>query len=357
MPLQWLAVDLRSGEVLADLPDLDMGNGVTHTICQYDSTTVSFPVAGNATPPVNWLYATRRYGSMIVALDPDDFLPQWGGVVTQRRRVGGGAVQLSVSTPEAYLGRRYVRDRLQYPQVDRIQIGTDLLQRYIVDGAGGRNGLPLRIEADGLGALVDGDYKDTDDRTIYSVFQDLGFEWSIGLEWQHNPERITQVCYLSERIGAEATALGPGITFDWPGNLASVEIVEDYSEGKGANDILSTSTGQGSVRPQSDHQSNVPSDMPTIEYRGSAGSNIVRRATLNAYAQAVLASMGPGAIGYSVTISQNRPEAFQFGLGDDIGLDISGPEFPEHPTGTFRAAGIQLDKTSVTPILAGAAND
>jgi hypothetical protein len=351
--LQWLAVNFRTGAILADLPDLDIGNGVTHTIGQYDSTTVSLPVNESVEVP-EWLYATRPLGTMIVAISDDaNSTPQWGGLITQRQRTGGAQVQLSVSTPELYLSRRYIRDVRQYPQVDRLEIGSDLLTHYILDGAGGRNGAPMRIAADGLGPLVDGDYKDSDDRTIYSVFQDLGFEWTVGLEWQHNPERITQVCYLSERLGIEATDLGPAVTLDWPGNLASAQVVEDYAEGKGANDVMSTSTGQGSVRPQSDHQASVPNDMPTVEYRGSAGSNITRKATLNTYAAQVLAAMQPGAIGYAVSLPIEAPDAFEIGLGDDVGFDLSGPEFPEHPHGILRAAGIQISKSTVTPVLAG----
>lgn len=355
MALQWVSVELRTGLVLAEFPDLNAGT-VSRTIAQYDSTTVNFPVAGDPAPPGNWLAATTRYSTMMVGLDPIDGEPAWGGIVQQRKRPGGGQVQLTVATPEIYATRRFIRATLQYPNTDRLVIAEDLLTRYVIDGAGGRNGLPLRVVRTGSGQLVDGDYKDTDDKSVYSVFQDLGLEWTIGLEWQSDPSRITMVCYLSEQLGMAASP-GPAVTLDWPGNLASVTITEDYADGQGANDVMATSTGQGDVRPQSDHQVNVAPDMPTVEQRYSAGSNITSRATLNADAATELAIVEDGSTSYEIAVSQIDPIAWQLGLGDDVGIDVSGPEFPDHPQSVQRIVSLQFDASTVQPVLAGGGGD
>ncbi len=353
MALQWLAASLRTGAVLAEFPDMSE-QGLRRTIGQYETTTVTFPVTDTQhRPPENWLDATTIYKTMLVALN-DAGDPIWGGIVGQRRRSGGTAVQPSVATPEAYATRRFVRQKLQYPDTDRLFIASDLINRYILDGASGRNGLPLRVDVQTFGNPVDGDYADTDDKSVYSILQDLGGEWTVGLEWQTGPERITQVWQLSERLGAAASPqLGPAVTLDWPGNLASVEIVEDYSEGKGGNDVMATSSGQGSVRPQSDHQPTQQPDRPVVEIRESAGDNITKKTRLNEYAQRVLAARSAGSVGYTLTISQTRPEAFAFGLGDDIGISLSGPEFPDNPNSVLRVAGIQYDEGTVSPIMVG----
>jgi hypothetical protein len=354
--LQWIAVHLRTGEVRAEFPDLQAGT-VTETIGQYDSTTVAFPVTSEPQgPPANWVDATQPGRSMLVGLDPLGGQPVWGGIVFKRTRVAGARVQLSVATPGWYLTRRFIRDTRQYPAWDRLLIAQDLLQRYVIDGAAGRNGLPLRIDLAGTGQAVDGDWKDTDDKQIYTAFQDLGLEWRFGLEWQTAPTRVTPVAYLAERLGRAATAgYGPAVTLDWPGNLTVAELDEDYSTGAGANDVMATSTGQGEVRPQSDHQLAVAVDMATFEDRYSAGNNITRRAVLNADAAAELSAVVNGTNAYTLGISQLDPTAWAFDLGDDLGVDLAGPEFPDHPQATVRAVGRQIDDSTVTPILTGAA--
>jgi hypothetical protein len=352
MALHWLATDARTGTVLADFPDLNIGT-LQRTIGAYNTTTATFPVAGHPAPPSNWFTATELWKSMMVAVN-DDGDPVWGGYVTRRPRKGGAQVELTLSTPEVYTTRRFVRQKLQYPQVDRLFIAADLLNRFVVDGASGRNGIPLRIQILSDGVLTDGDYADTDDRTVYSILQDLGGEWTFSLEWRTNPTRITPVCYLAEQLGLRADPTsGPALTLDWPGNLASASITGDYSESNGGNDVMTSSSGSGEVRPQSDHQVTLQADRPTIELRQAVGSNITSRATLNTAARQILAATADGAVGYALTISQNSPAAFAFDIGDDVGVDLQGPEFPEHPAGTLRVAGIQIDKSTVTPILAG----
>lgn len=354
MSLTWIAVDVHTGNVLADMPDL-ASTGLQHTMSTYNTTTATFPVVGTPAPPSNWLDATVPYKTMMVALN-DDNTPVWGGIVGQRQRQGARAVQLTLTTPEGYTARRYIRDTLQYPQADRVSIASDLIGRYIVDGASSLPGLPLRVTSTTGGVLVDGDYKDTDDRTVYAILGDLGLEWTFGLEWQAGPSRITPYCVLSEHLGTAANpGLAPAVTLDWPGgNLVSAQIVEDYSDGKGANDILAVSTGQGEVRPQSAHQNAAQTDRVTLETRVSAGSNVVSLATLNQYAQQTLATMKDGTLAYTLTVSQNSPEAFMVGIGDDVGIDLSGPEFPDHPRTVARLAGIQFDASTVSPILVGA---
>jgi hypothetical protein len=353
MTLHWIATALRTGEVLAEFPDLS-ATGLRRTIGQYESTTASFPVIDQRhAPPRNWLDATAPFKTMLVALN-DDEQPVWGGIVLRRQRDGGKAVQLGIATPEVYATRRYIRQTLQYPQTDRLFIASDLINRFLLDGASGRNGVPLRVDIQSDGATADGDYKDSDDKQVYSALQSLGGEWTVGLERLPDTTRITQVWSLSERLGTPASAdLGPAVTLDWPGNLASVQVIEDYSDGNGGNDVMATSSGQGSVRPQSAHQVVAQPERPVVEIRQSAGDNITRLATLNAYAANVLSARANGSTGYAVTISQAADEAFAFDLGDDLGISLSGDEFPDQPNGILRAAGIQYDQSTVTPIMAG----
>jgi hypothetical protein len=357
MTLQWIACDLRTGSVMAELPDLKIDT-VDQRVGAYSSNSATLPVASTPAPPANWLRATEPYKSMLVALN-DDGDPIWQGMVVKRQRDGGSPVSLALTTPEGYFSRRYVRTTLQYPQTDRLFIASDLANRYILDGAGGRPGLPLRVDIQSDGAFVDGDYADQDDRSIYSIYQDLGHEWTITGEWQTNPTRVTLVLALSDRLGVAASpTFGPAVTFDWPSqDLISAQVVDDYSDGRGANDVMGTSTGSGSVRPQSDHQVATQPDRPTIEQRLSVGSNITSRATLNSLSQQILANTKDGARTFAVALPVSSPRAFAFGMGDDVGLDFSGPEFPDHPQTVARLAGRTLTASVVTPIFLDSGDD
>lgn len=354
--LRWQAVEALTGKLIADLPNLTVGQDLKLIIGQASTATASLWVRS---APTNWMRATKPYATVLVATqvnedDPADAgVPVWAGLIVQRQRQVQAAVALSLQTAEGYLARRFIRDTVQYPATSwgRVSAGVDLLQRYVLP-----QGLPFRINQIGAGIGQDTRIVDTDDKSIASAFDDLGFEYTVTWERQHEPERITPVITLGERIGAAApSGLGPAVTFDYPGNLSDGQHNDDYSTGKGANDVLATSTGQGSVRPQSAHQveGNLD-DRPLVEFRYSAGTNIVSRAALNNDAQQSMRYLADGTQSVSLVALQSRAPVFgqDWHLGDDIGYDITSPEFPGGLRGVDRAAGVSFTARTVSPILA-----
>ncbi|MEO7260249.1 MAG: hypothetical protein ABI047_03165 [Jatrophihabitantaceae bacterium] len=361
--MKWAAVDLVTGIVMGYLPDLILNQDLKVTLGRYESGAVQLPIAS---APDNWLRLTKPWASAIIALDDSAGpgalpVPMWGGIVQQRPRTTGSLLSVPLSTAECYLMRRFIRDDdLQYPAASWgvCQVGADLLARYVIDGAGGRPGLPLRVVLLDNGPGRDVEWADRDDKQVYSAFTDMGFEWTITWEWQSNPQRITPVATLGTRIGQPVTAgLAPKARFFFPGNLVDAELLEDYTDGKGANDIMASSTGIGEVRPQSAHQVAVNMDgRPTIEDRYATDTETAKLADLNADAASELAVQRDGSVAITLTalIGGKAPRyGDRWSIGDDVGYDLKGPQFPDNPTGVVRAIGLRFNTKTFSPTLIG----
>lgn len=374
MTYSWVAVESKTGLIIADLPDFGCDR-LADSISQYESTQGSLPVPS---APENWERATLPMGACLVLVDDLEDgstpVPVWGGVVLDREPATDDVVPVSLGTIPAYFDVRYVGSKT-YTQTGQNSIVADLISLYV--GSGSNGGIPIRVQVvnGGSGTLRDRTYDDADDKTVYSVLQELtdvigGPEWYVGWEWLHNPERITPVLYVGDRVGVAAAAgMNPAATFEIPGPVSSASVAESYKSGKGANDVMATSTASADVRPQSSHVVTPDPDRPTVEYRFTPSTSITNVATLNGHAQAKALLMAGGA--KSVSLSAVVKDAPRLGvdwnLGDDIGYVIGGPDrygretvpaFPGGRRGTARAIGWELDLSEparVTPILAGGA--
>lgn len=394
MALSWVSTDLRTGVVLADLPDLGVDR-VSAVLGTYTTALASLPYA---TAPEGWLRATLHGGSCMVLLDDSVSgypVPVWGGYVTVRKRGSGDTMPLSLATLEAALDRFYIREDVTYTGVGQNAIVADLIDRFVTT-------LPIRVEYTGAGTLRDREYLDAGDRSILSALTELaglegGIEWTIGWEWQHDPERITPVLFVGERIGSSpGEGFGPAATFEMPGAVTEVELTEDYSAGKGATDVMAVSTASANVRPQSPHQVADDVQRPTFEHRFTPSTDITDVATLTLHAAQALAGMrnGARALSLSAVVSAAPRLGVEWSIGDDVGYRIGGviddptivrdpadfvpddyspdfdisdgvrranldgkpsvPAFPEGLAGVARAIGWELTLTgvqTVTPIL------
>jgi hypothetical protein len=318
-------------------------------------------------------------GAAIVLLadNPNDSthgIPVWGAHINRRTRDESDIVQLSFATPEAYFDRRFVGNS-PFTNVGQNTIVQTLVNNYVAAGPAG--GLPIRVQivTAGAGTLrTRTEYTDQADKTVYSALQDLmgvqgGPEWYVGWEWQTNPERLTPVLYVGDRIGVAAAAgMQPNAWFEMPGPVKSFQMVEDFTDGKGANAIMAVSSGVGTSRPQSTLQVFADPNRPTIEFRWTPSTSITDVTTLNTYAVQALSQIQQGSITLSMDAVATDPACPQlgadWGLGDDIGYRIGGmdangldtvPAFPGGISGTARAIGYTLDVTEtpiLTPVLA-----
>jgi len=325
--LTWVATDLKTGLLLADLPDL-MVDSVKASLGRYESASAALPLP---TAPEHWQRATLEGASVLNLLS--DGMPVWGGMVTEPNLSESDTVDLSMATLEAYLDRRYVGDET-FVGVGQNVIVKTLVEKYAVIGENG--GVPFRVQftTAGNGALRDRTYMDADDKTLYSVLSDLmgvdgGPEWTVGWEWQHNPERITPVLYVGDRIGRAVPAgLGPASTFEMPGCVSSFVLARSYANGRGANSVMAVSTASADVRPQSPRQLSTDTTRPTFEYRYTPSTSITAVSTLTDHAVAALAILANGSavIALSAEVGSAPVLGVDWSIGDDIGFSIGGLE-------------------------------
>lgn len=352
MSLTWVAVEQSTGRIIADLPDITVGT-LKQTIGRYESATASLPIPS---APEDWQRATRPAYAALIALDGD--VPVWGGLVTQRTRTvdasGVYTASLGLVTAEGYFDNRFVGDQTFAAQ-DQSTIAASLVSSWAAP-----SGLPFAVDSVASGALRDRAYRDDEDGTVYARLTQLsgvlgGPEWTV--QWVHlpSPERYVPQLVVRSRLGsAPPVGLNPAALFAMPGSISQVATVEDYTAGKGANDVMATSSSQGDARPQSPHQVAAADGRPKREYRWSPSSSITDPSTLTAHAQRALGVLQNGS--NAITLTANRLTAPRLGtdwfLGDDVAYDVDHPAWPDGLAGTGRAIGWEMDDVTVTPILA-----
>lgn len=380
----WVACDLKTGVVLDDLPLLDgsqPGSNVQllQSLGRYETTNVSLPLV-NA--PTNWQRDTLPGATTMVCLQQSydtagnmlgSPVPVWGAGVTSANLDQSDAVQLTLTTIEGYMDRRYTGD-----QTFTATGQNDIVNALVTNMASGPNGgIPITVQyvTAGSGTPRDRTYADQDDKTVYSALTDLmgvqgGPEWWVG--WTHltAPERYVPVLYVGDRIGQPATAgLAANASFDMPGPVQSFQLIRDYSDGKGANAVMAYSSGQGTTRPQSPVQTFTDPVRPTYEYRWTPSTSIIDTTTLTGWATSALTQMQAGSTALAMSAIASDKGCPQLGvdwnIGDDIGFSIGGldqngrdtvPAFPGGVSGTARCIGWQLELSNtpiITPVLAG----
>ncbi len=382
--LQWLSTEARTGRILADLPLLAVQGPVKQTIGRYESITATLPI-NQKDAPADWMRATKKNAAHLILTqsDPNDAAhgsPMIGYRINRRYRTHEDFITLDLMTIESYFDRRYVRGKT-YTATGQNDIVADLINSFVLEGAGGLPGIPVRVQyvTAGAGKVRARTILDQDNKTVYSAMQDLmgligGCEWTTGWEWQHNPERLTLVVYVGDRIGNPATAQGAPAMFEFPSKYGTAfELIDDYSVGAGANDTMAYSTGQGVSVIQSPHSTQFDPDMPTIEYRWTPSTSISDVATLTDYASSAVSMMFAGSTALSMTATVAGAPIFgpggDWAIGDDVGYILGGidgfdsvlnvphesvPSVPGGLKGIARAVSWErtLDTTpTVTPIL------
>jgi len=358
MALTWVACKALTGEVITDLPDLEVSS-VSRLMGQYTSAEASLPLP---TAPPEWERCTVEKGTFYVLVDDTDTdnpVGVWGGLVTLSKRTHGDRVSLSLSTLEAYFDTRFVGD-VTYTSIDQCAIVASLVTAYAADS------LPIRVEYTPSSTTRTRTYLDVEDKSLYSVLNELsavdgGPEWTIEWEQTLTPTvRWTPVIRIADRIGSAVTpGLNPSAVFDMPGGgVTEVEYVRDYTSGNGATDVVAVSTAVGDVRPASPHQVSSDPDRLRTEFRFTPSTSITNVSTLTSHARQALAYMKNGAVSLSLSgVADKLPRlGSDWFTGDDVGyqIDATVPAFPGGLSGTARAIGWSLTLGSmpvITPIL------
>lgn len=356
MALSWLSVDANNGSVIAELPTLHADGALKATLMRYETATANLPMDK---APSNWRQATRQAATFLVALDERE-QPLWGGMVTRRTRSarsGGGGVAMTLVSAEGYLDRVYVAEDETFSAWPQNNIVEYLVNKYAKTGT--KRGLPIRVvKVGGNGNAMDREYKESEDKTLYTILTDLsgvigGPEWTMGWEWV-DERTLGLVFCVGDRIGSPAPAyLNPAAQFYLPGPVTDAELVEGFGADEGANDVMAVSTGTEGARPQSPHQTVTNDLRPRFEKRWTPSTSITDVGTLTGHAQRELAAMKDGTLALSITANRQEAPALNrdWRLGDDIGFDITAPEFPDGLVGTARCVGWELTETTITPLI------
>jgi len=348
MTLTWVACKARTGEVITDLPDLEVSS-VSRLMGQYTSAEASLPLP---TAPPEWERCTVEKGTFYVLVDdtdPDNPVGMWGGLVTLSKRTHGDRVSLSMATLEAYFDTRFVGD-VTYTSIDQCAIVASLVTAYAADS------LPIRVEYTPSSTTRTRTYLDVEDKSLYSVLTELsavdgGPEWTIEWEQTLTPTvRWTPVIRIADRIGSAVTpGLNPAVVFDMPGGgVTEVEYVRDYTSGKGATDVVAVSTAVGDVRPASLHQVSIDDpDRLRTEFRFTPSTSITSVSTLTSHARQALEYMKNGAVSLSLSgVADLLPRlGSDWFMGDDVGYQVGGRIYDGS---TYQTTGIWSSEWTAT---------
>lgn len=385
MTLQWVAADLLTGRVVADLPSFDPQWPLKRTVSTATNGTGTLHLAG---APENWEQAIRDGASLLACYDDaDDSHPiAWCGYVPTvgELEVASDDVPVSMATFEALFDRVYVGN-VTYTITDhRDDILADLVQTWFSTTGiaylqlsytpGGGPTPPLMDSPPASipnAAII---MQNADDATLLTrmqqVISQLGGEFTVDWAFSADQEFLVPTLSFGDRIGRGAVAgSDPAVTFEMPGSLLNLRQLRDYSAGAGANKIVPYSSGQGSSTPFGTPVVLPTEGRPVFEYRYQPASN-VSPAGLAPYAQQAAKILGPGRRPVSLVVSLPRSKGRRLGvdwaLGDDIGYavrspyvnaynqEVTVPAFPRGIAGVGRSIGYEVTDSTITPVLVDA---
>lgn len=343
---QFLAVSLTSGIVLAEFPDLQ-GSKLSYRFEDMTSETVLLPWRNI---PSNWVEATTPYGVAILLVRGTTVL--WGGIVVKRERtLQGSGLSLTLATVEHYLDSVYVKDHT-YSNRDQCEIVKDLVSSTL---EGHRIVFSVRSSPSGI--RRDRTYEESSDKTLLSVLQELsnvrnGPEWCTSWE-SVDDGRYVPVLTVADRIGS----IDPVTTFD-ESVMTSFKVVEDYTNGYGANMVWAVGDTTGEDQLRSDTMAADQSYRPVVEYVARPSSSITRKETLDAHASALLQQLRDGTNTLGVTLSLLAAPIIyeEWRPGDVVAWTVADDDgrFTGFDHGEARVVGYDIDFSGVwtiTPVL------
>lgn len=371
MTLQWIAVDLVTGDVVGDLSTFVPELPLRHTLGNYDTGTAKLYLDG-ASP--DWASNVRAGATLIACYDDDDpsLAIVWSGYVVETDPDSSAdAVTLSLSTFEGYLSRRFVTDVTYTAGTLRDDVVVDLVANWVATGIGSIPGVPITVVKVGASAVAlpaDKVWQNTDNATVFdrisSLYSELGGEFAVEWSWSADGQHLVATMFVGDKIGSASPTGIPAVTFEQPGPVVSVNRPTDYSDGAGANVVTAYSSGQGSVTPYSAPKTlATPDGRPVFEYRWQPVPSESDTAVLARYAVQALGILSPGAQPLSLVLALDelgvgRQLGVDWALGDDVGYNIEPcPAFVDGLEGTARTIAIELggengNVTTITPIFA-----
>ncbi|WEV72156.1 hypothetical protein [Bifidobacterium sp. ESL0790] len=352
-PLSWLSVSLVTGEVIAELPDLQCDSIEYHLMegCTADAALPWDNI------PDNWFDALLPGGVALLLVRDEE--PLWGGIVTDMQRdADGPSIALKLETIEAYLDSCPVGDKT-YTQSLQTEIGRDIVQKWAIDGM--RN--CLVATADDSDQRRDRTYQDQDDKSVLSAIQELagiedGPEWG---SWWERQDDGSYRCHIhfSDHYGATE----PVTEFSLP---QTTQFQLDYQFGKdtGATRVRAVSTADGDTRPSSGWIISPDPYRPVWSLTFTPSTSITDIEQLTGHATAKSISVKDGAKPVNIVLDLlTAPKlGVEWTPGDMVRWDIdyTSDRFPDLSEGVMRIIGYKIEWSgswTITPITQKEATD
>lgn len=342
---QFLAVSLTSGIVLAEFPDLQASK-FSYRFEEMTSETVTIPWRNL---PSNWDEATIPYGTAILLVR--DVTVLWGGIVVKRERtLQGNGLSLTLATIEHYLDSVYVTDHV-YSNRDQCEIVKDLAVSTLRN-----HRFMLSVEMSPSAVRRDRTYEASSCKTLLSVLQELsnvldGPEWCTS--WRAGDGVFLPVLTVADRIGS----VEPVTTFDET-VMTSFRVLEDYTDGYGANAVWAVGDSSDENQLRSDTMVAEQSYRPVVEHVIRPSSSITRKETLDAHASSALRQLRDGTVTIDMGLSlMNAPVIYEEWMPGDVvawAIADDGGRFDGFDHGRARVVGYVIDFSNIwtiTPVL------
>lgn len=372
--LNWTAFNFYTGQIILDSAQISLDNSadLEDLIAQVSTVQVTLNLEPS-TPSPDWIFATEKGNAAWIAWNGDPLNPNivWGGIVSQRIRVLTPQVTMQLSTAEAY----FDGCQMGLYNAAGAAINQDtILAQIVTQFAAGTNQPNWQLIPSGTPSIVTQvvTYPALPNVTVLQALQALsavstggvpGPEWFVGWQWNLNASTIYPTITYGQRIGRAAGANGPAVTFEIGDLLDGSAFTEDYTSGRGANQVTAlgaaaAGAAAGSIPSATATAVNLQG-RPLWNYTYTPNSQISDPAVLAAYAAKALAALQSGnqpiVIVFDIT-RVGKVYGVDFGLGDDIGWYLANViQFPIPISGTARVIGVKVSPTNAcTLIIQGA---
>ncbi len=321
----YLAVDLRTNQILAELPLTEVkfslmlnGAGTFNSKLKLSDPRVQ------AIDPI----ANTEPGRTAIYVERDGVLV-WGGIIWTRRysslddtmMVGGNEFW-------SYFRRRLITDPIIYSGADQLTVAQGLVS-WAQSKPGGDIGVLVGAETSGV--PVDFTAYSTDLKNVGQEIETLstadgGFDFAIDVYYDQNrvPTKALRLGY--PRLGRNAQQTG--ITAEHPGNVIKIGWDEDGTNL--ANSVYVQSSGgyidslASVVKDPAGIDAGYPLLDATVSYSGTGD-----QASLDALARAEAAAMKDVLTSPQFYIRGDQDPVFgSYTVGDDIRLRLTAPRWP-----------------------------
>jgi hypothetical protein len=332
MPLAWTLHDLKSGDLVEELP-LTINGTVEKTIGESSSLGVTLAIRSQACPS-NWATLIDPMRAMFVLSDGDHPVQAYylGGDTA-----GTPTPTFSLTSLEGMLNETYCRTHDFVEDQDDEAVAAATLLSDVVTSTG-PGGYGFEIDVTPTGKTADHFYAFEEEQTVGDAIADLakthgGPEWTVRLRWADvTKRRIIKTIVVGPRIGADAPSVVVENIHLAQGGLRTR--TGTYSRGSRATYVIATGDGSGAERSMSAaHVDADALDAGAVQWEVRLGTTGVTDDTQLddiAYAGMLRRRRGVRTWEMELAISAGAPRPGRdFDAGDRISID-SGP-MPDDP--------------------------